>query len=58
MLNNIYTVSYLLNDVFDAANKPNTKRKKSSKFQTKLVLFCKLPIIPPLGSTISFELKL
>ena len=32
--------SNLLNNVFDAANKHNTK-KNSSKFKKKLVLFCK-----------------
>ena len=31
-----------MNTIFDAANKPNTKRINSTKFQTKLVLFCML----------------
>ena len=35
-----------------AAYKPNTKRIKLSKFQTKLVLFCTLHNIPPLSSHI------
>ena len=39
----IYFFIYLLNNVFNFANKPNTKREISIKFQTKLVLFSMLP---------------
>ena len=31
---------FLLHNIFDAANKPNTKRNISIKFLTKLGLFC------------------
>ena len=32
--------SYLLNNVYDSANKPNMKRKIPIKFQTNLDLIC------------------
>ena len=38
------------------ANKPNTNRKISNKFQTKLVLFCTLPDYL-LRSTVVIDLK-
>ena len=48
------TFSFLLNSVFDATNKPNSKRINLIKFQTKLVSFCTLHNNPPLSSRVTF----
>ena len=53
--------SFLLNNIFDAANEPNKKRINSIKFQTKLVLICTLhnnPFKQSRKRLTNFELKL